>query len=1008
MKKLITTLFCSLIGGSVLAQWTPTTIKRSSVIETSSIQPQYKLDINLIRSQLKNAKETGANAQAVEILLPTLKGKMERFAVYSFPVVVKELADQYQLGSYVGIGLDDPNKSVRFSVSPNDFQSMIIKGGEYEFIEPTKSDKTIYSVHPKSKPTGGKSFVCTTDENPLAKQDIEALLEKGKSFTNQTTDFSKMSDRKYRTMRLVVSVTGEYSQKFGGTVAGALAQINATLTRVNGVFEKDFALHLNLQNFPNIIYLDGATDPYSNSSVGTAAANSNNATGWNIQLQQTLSVNVGSTNYDIGHLFGDSGGGGNAGCIGCVCIDPTGTPATSLSKQKGSGFTSPGDGNPSGDSFDIDYVAHEIGHQLGGNHTFSHAIEPYVVNVEPGSGSTIMGYAGITGATTDVQAHSDSYFHNVTIKQVQANLIAKTCDVETTITNNPPSIDTLPAYTIPKGTAFVLTASATDPENDPLTYVWEQVNSGTTSAQTINKTNLGTTTYGASFRSVSPTTSPTRYFPKFSSVLAGVLDNSLDTWESTSQVARTSKFAVTVRDNNAASTQQQTQYAEQTITVGADGPFKISNTSSYLYSNVANTITWDVANTASGAYNSPNVKIDYSVDNGVTWIVLSANTANDGTETINMPTSLNGQFVAMRVSSIGNIFYALKKMMVATQVACGSAVTGVSVSNINSSAATVNWAPVAGATSYAIQYKKTTDAVWQQTTATINTVNLPSLIANSTYEVQVASVCGTQGPFSASVIFSTLTVNYCAAAATNAPQYEYISNVTINNGNNVLLSNSSGSSGYTNYTTNTALQPTLALNTQYTFSMTIATPDYDTALVFIDYNNNGVFDASERVYNYPIGLPTGPISGNFTIPSTAVTNQPLRMRVILYYAGQFNSNGQSQVGFSLNSTYAGCGTFSYGEVEDYNVVIATNLSTSESGAVKNGIQIYPNPATDFLNVTKVSDKATYKIYSAAGQLVGNGNISNGKINVSSLIKGAYVISIEDKGKENFNSKFIKK
>lgn len=1000
MKKLITALFCSLIGGTALAQWTPTTVKRGSVFEPSLIQPQYKLDINMIRNQLKNAQETGTNAQAIEILLPTLKGKVERFAVYSFPVVVKELADQYQLGSYVGVGIDDPTKYLRFSVSPNDFQSMIIKGGEYEFIEPSKSDKTIYTVHPKSKPTNGKSFICSTDENPIAKQEIDELLEKGKSFTNQPTNFAKSSDKKYRTMRLVVSVTGEYAQKFGGTIAGALAQVNATLTRVNGVFEKDFALHLNLQNFPNVIYLNGATDPYSNPDVGTAPGNSNNANGWNVQLQQTLSVNVGSANYDIGHLFGDSGGGGNAGCIGCVCIDPTGTPATSLSRQKGSGYTSPGDGNPSGDNFDIDYVAHEIGHQLGGNHTFSHAIEGSGVNVEPGSGSTIMGYAGITGATTDVQAHSDPYFHNVTIRQVQTNLISKTCDVETTTNNNPPVIAALPSYTIPKGTAFVLTASATDPENDPLTYTWEQVDSGMTSAQTINKTNLGTTTYGASFRSFTPTTSPTRYFPKFSSVLAGVLDNSLDTWESTSQVARSSKFAVTVRDNNASSTQQQTQYAEQTITVGADGPFKINNTSAYLYSNVVNTITWDVANTASGAYNSPNVKIDYSVDNGVNWTVLSASTANDGTENINMPASLNGQFVALRISSIGNVFYALKKMMVTTQSACGSAVTGINVTNITSSAATVNWAPVSGATSYAIQYKKTSDATWLQTTSTTNTVNLPSLSSSSTYEVQVASICGTQGPFSASTIFSTAAVSYCTSASLNA-QYEYISNVTLTNASTSVMTNSTGASTYSNFTTNTALQANLVPSGNYGLSVNITNPDYDAVVAYIDFNNNGTFESSERILNFPVAVPSAPVTGSFTIPSTAVQNQPLRMRVILFYGGINNA------GVSLPASYV-CGTYNYGETEDYNVVISSNLSTGEVSGQKNDISIYPNPATDFLNVTKVSDKAMYKIYSAAGQLVSSGNILSGKINVSSLIKGAYVISIEDKGKEKFNSKFIKK
>ncbi|UMQ44155.1 M12 family metallo-peptidase [Chryseobacterium sp. Y16C] len=907
------------------------------------------------------------------------------------------MADQYDLGSYVGVGIDDPSKFLRFSVAPNDFQSMIISGGNYEFIEPLLSDKTTYRVHPKSKPTGGKSFVCSTEEGIAAAQQIEEMSKLGSSFTNQPTDFSKMSDKKYRTMRLALSVTGEYTAFHGGTVAGALAAMNATLTRVNGVFEKDFALHLNLQNYPGIIYLDGTTDPYSDATSGGSPD-------WNLQLQQTLTANVGNGNYDIGHLFGATGGGGNAGCIGCVCINP----ATSTSLQKGSGFTSPADGISQGDNFDIDYVAHEMGHQLGANHTFSHAIEGYGVNVEPGSGSTIMGYAGITGATTDVQAHSDAYFHIASIKQVQANLIAKTCDVETAFTNNPPVIAALPTYTIPKGTAFVLTASVTDPENDPMTYTWEEVDSGSTSAQTINKTNLGTTTYGASFRSFTPTTSPTRYFPKLSSVLAGVLDNSLNTWESTSQVARSSKFSITARDNNANAFQQQTQYAEQTITVGADGPFKITS-SGFLYTNVANTLTWDVANTSSGAYNSPNVKLDYSTDNGATWTVLAATTANDGSEAVSLPTSLNGQMIAIRVSSIGNVFYALKKVMVTTQATCGSVVTGVYVNNITASGGTVNWSPTVGATSYVIQYKKTTDTTWQQTTSTTNTVAISTLAANTAYEVQVAAVCGTQGPFSTSVIFTTLATAYCDIYASNNGQYEYISNVSLSNNGTVLMTNTSGPSHYTNYTTNTALQATLLPNTSYTLSINVASADYDTVLTFIDFNNNGVFESSERVQNYPVNLPTGPITGTFTVPATAVTNQPLRMRVILYYAGATNPNtGASQIGLSLGSTYAGCGTYSYGEAEDYNVVVQSNLGTRDLENPNNGIQIYPNPATDFLNVTKVSDKATYKIYNAAGQLVSNGNINGGKINVSALIKGAYVISIEDKGNDLFKSKFIKK
>ncbi|KFF08641.1 reprolysin-like metallopeptidase [Chryseobacterium luteum] len=995
MKKIITALFCSLIGGSALAQWTPTTYERGKE-KFSLVRNYYKLDLNKIKEQLKNAQETGPNAKPVEISLPTLSGKIEKFAVYSFPVVVKELADQYQLGSYVGVGIDDPSKSLRFSFSNNDFQSMVMKNGNYEFIEPQNADKTVYGIHPKSKPTAGKSFTCSTTESPAAVAQIDQMLKNGSSFTNQTTDFSKMSDKKYRTMRLVVSVTGEYSQKFGGTLAGALTQINATLTRVNGVFEKDFALHLNLQNFPNVIYLNGSTDPYSIPSVGTDQNNTSNADGWNVQLQQTLNANVGSANYDIGHLFGDSGGGGNAGCIGCVCVNPTETPtpATSLSKQKGSGYTSPADGIPQGDNFDIDYVAHEMGHQLGGNHTFSHALEGTgAINVEPGSGTTIMGYAGITGPNTDVQAHSDAYFHIASIKQVQANLISKTCDVETSIANNAPVIAALPTYNIPKGTAFVLTASATDAENNPMTYTWEQVNGASVA---INKNNLGTTTSGASFRSVVPTTNPTRYFPKLSSVLAGVLNNSNNQWESVSMVPRTTKYAVTVRDNNPDPAQQQTQFTEQTIVVGNDGPFKINT--QYAASNAASTVEWDVANTTAAPYSVANVKIDYTTDpNGATWTTLSASTANDGSESVTFPSSLNGQTIKLRVSSIGNVFYAIKSVLVTTFAACdGSAPTGVTVSNVTASNASVSWAPITSAT-YVVRYKKVSQTTWQQTTTSSNSITLSGLVDGTAYEVQVAAVCsGTTGAYSASSNFTTSGLTYCAASSADDTD-DHIANVTLAN-----LNNTSSASLYTDYSTNPALQVNLVVGTQYTLSVGKAwlsgTGPYSGATsAWIDFNRNGNFEDSERILTSATTA-ASPVTATFTVPATAVTGLGLRMRVGMLYTTTANQ-------------YIGdaCGTYSaYGEFEDYNVVVTSGLGTKDIANPQDGIQLYPNPVSDILNVTKVSDKAAYKIYNAAGQIVGNGNINDGKINVSSLVKGGYVITIDDKGKDQFRSKFIKK
>ncbi|WBV54749.1 M12 family metallo-peptidase [Chryseobacterium daecheongense] len=972
MKKLFSTLFCSLIGVSAFAQWTPTKFERSDKLESTNVRNYYKLDLEKIKTQLRGAQEMGANSKPVEILLPTLKGKIERFAVYSFPVMTKEFAEQYQLGSYVGVSMDDPGKYLRFSVAPNDFQAMIIQDGQYEFIDAVNADKTVYGVHPKTKKEG--AFVCSTKESAVSQQQIKELLKEGKSFAHQPTSFSKSSDKKYRTMRLAMSVTGEYTQYFGG-VPQALAQINATMTRVNGVFEKDFALHLNVLSYPVLIYADPATDPYS------PAAQMGN---WNLQLQNTLTSVVGNANYDIGHLFGASGGGGNAGCIGCVCIDPT----TAEPEGKGSGITSPANNVPQGDSFDIDYVAHEMGHQLGGNHTFSHGLEGTGVNVEPGSGTTIMGYAGITGPNTDVQPHSDAYFHIATIKQVQANLIAKTCDVETTVANNPPVIAALPTYNIPKGTAFVLTASATDAENDPLTYTWEEMDNASV---TINKNNLGTTTTGASFRSVVPTTSPTRYFPKLSSVLSGVLNNSNNQWESVSMVPRTTKFTVTVRDNNPAANQQQTQYADQTIIVGNTGPFKVNTL--YLNGGGASSLEWDAANTTAAPYSVANVKIDYTTDNGATWTVLAATTPNDGSENVTLPSALNGQTIKLRISAIGNVFYAVKSIMVTTLVPCTSAAPiNIVVSNITANSADVAWQPVVGAT-YKLRYKKVSETVWTSVDVTTPYTTLNGLIDGTAYEVQVATVCsGTTGTYSASTNFTTQNLAYCTSSA-NDSTYEYISNVTVAN-----INNSSLASSYTNYTTNPALQINLVKGSTYPISVTIGDPDTDAVAAWIDYNRNGAFEDSEKVLNFPVAAISAPVTGSFTVPQSAVTGQALRMRVILRYS--------TSAGASLGAANT-CGTFSYGEVEDYNVMVTSNLGTSESYVKNEGIQIYPNPANDVLNITKVSNKASFEIHNAVGQLVKSGVITNNQVRVAELLKGAYIISIKDNTISE-SLKFIKK
>ncbi|RNA61427.1 T9SS C-terminal target domain-containing protein [Chryseobacterium nematophagum] len=965
MKKFSIFIFF-LIGGTLFSQWSP--IEPQKGLENiSNRQNYYKLNIDVIKAQLKNAQETGKNAKAVEILLPTLEGKIERFSIYSFPVLAKELADEYQLGSYVGVGIDDPSKYVRFSIAPNDFQSMIIKNGESEFIEPQDQDKAIYVVHPRSK--GNRDFTCGIDENPISIKQLEQLREQGKIFTHQPTDFSKSSDQKFRTMRLVVSTTGDYTAFHGGTVEGAITAINATMTRVNGVLEKDFALHLDVQNFPQIIYTDPDTDPYSVDGAGNSV--------WNLELQNVLTNSIGNVNYDIGHLFVGHQSppfAGNAGCIGCICVDPD----NNFSTGKGSAFSS--SNTPQGDIFDLTIVAHEFGHQLGANHTFSNNLEEGTgTNVEPGSGFTIMSYGG-----SDI----GPYYHYASINQVQNNLNNTTCDIETSIINNPPVIEPLPPpYTIPKGTAFVLSASVNDPEGDPMTYSWEQMDN----AQSPITDVTGNNTTGALFRSLPPGTSPTRYFPKLSSVLNGNLIVPSD-WEAVPNVSRLMVFALTVRDNNAIASQQQTQSALQLIIVNDDGPFKINSTQ--VDPTIPYAVKWDVANTNAVPYNVSNVKIDYTIDNGVTWDILSSSTPNDGEEYFFFPISLNNHSIKLRISAIDNIFYAIQKIFVTNGICDTVPPINIEITNITSSSAVVSWDPI-GSANYLIRYKKSNDTSWEQTTSTTNMITINNLNENSSYDIQVATECsGIASDFSNILNFST-PFAYCETSSLESN--DYISNINLAN-----VSNSSGPSPYTSYAEDPALQIDLTRGSNYTLSVTkawqnaVSRPDMISA--WIDFNNDGEFDiTSERIMEEYVDA-QNPIISNFTVPTDALLNKKLRMRIILSY--------DDGLGLPI---IAPCGSFDIGEVEDYSVIINDFLSTINTYGAKSEIQLYPNPVDDRLMISNVSNHASYIIYNALGQLVDNGSIFNNEINVSSLAQGVYSIVVVEKRKNlMFKSKFIKK
>jgi hypothetical protein len=690
----------------------------------------FNLNLEPLRQELLSVVDRSSKHLSV-ITLPNANGELEQFEVYEASNFEPDLQAKFpEIRAYSGKGITDRFASVKLSISPQGIQTMVFRTDkENEFIEPYSNDHRIYSVYRSHRDKGKFGWICSTEEQQLS-SDINSAI-------SGRLEAKGASTGELKTMRLAQSCNGEYSNYFGATSSAqvnlVLAAFNATLTRCNGVYEKDLALHLNLiASTTAVIYYNPATDPYTTLSQ------------WNNQLQQTLTANIGDANYDIGHMFGASGGGGNAGCIGCVCAS-----------GKGRGITSPADGIPQGDNFDIDYVVHEVGHQLGANHTFSMSLEGSGQNKEVGSGITIMGYAGITAQ--DVAPHSIDIFHETSIGQIQANLATKTCPISLTMTaNHAPVIGAVSNYIIPISTPFALTGSATDPENDALTYCWEQNDNSTTSG--TSSVASPTKSTGPNWLSFSPSVSGTRTFPQLSTILAGLNvtgplpgGDAGANIEALSSVSRTLNFRLTVRDNNpyvAGSKIGQTAFTDVVVTVtNTAGPFTVTapNTAVTWNAGSTATVTWSVNGTNAGSVNCASVNILLSTDGGATFpIVLAAATANDGSQDITVPAS-PGSTCRVKVEAVGNIFFDISNTnftISGTPPPCGDP-TGLSNTALTQTSATVSWNAVSGANTYNVEYKKNTESLWTTVTpATAATsVDLSGLTAGTLYNWHVKANC---------------------------------------------------------------------------------------------------------------------------------------------------------------------------------------------------------------------------------------------------------------------------
>jgi hypothetical protein len=610
-----------------------------------------QLDKGILAQALANApmEFTREAAEQPIIHLPMPDGTTARFRFEKSLVVEPGLAAKYpELGNtFRAQGIDDPSASCRFDFLPTGFHAMILAPSGTVMIDPYSHGNTdnyiTYWKRDAADSTAG--FRCEFVEGETH------IPEKSEA---PAPDVS--SGTQLRTYRLALACSNEYAMAVGGnTISGTLAAEVLVMNRVNGVYERDLAMRMVMIANNDVITFAGnnntcgtlmneactpSNDPYTNNN-GSTMLNENTT---------TVNARIGVTNYDIGHVF-STGGGGVATLNG-----PCGA-------SKARGVT--GLGNPVGDPFAIDYVAHEMGHQWGANHTFNggsgncaggnrSAASAY----EPGSGVTIMAYAGIC-STQNLAAHSIDTFHVKSIEAIVAfahNGSGNSCAAITATGNGIPTVAGPGNFTIPKQTPFYLTATASDPNGDTLTYDWQEydLGAGTTAVPNTDADGVARPI----FRPYLPTLSSTRTFPSLQYILNNAnvppaTTGSFLTGELLPAISRTMTFQVVARDNRAGSGAVNTATSLVTID-GAATPFALTapNTAVSVPGGSNLNVTWN----ASG--NAASVKISLSTDGGMTFpTVLAASVPNTGTAMVTLPGNASTSTARIKVEAVGNIYF---------------------------------------------------------------------------------------------------------------------------------------------------------------------------------------------------------------------------------------------------------------------------------------------------------------------------------------------------------------
>ncbi|SFJ68242.1 zinc-dependent metalloprotease [Myroides guanonis] len=605
----------------------------------------YKSNLETLKKKLKK-EANQLIATNSNLSFPNAEGTITEYEIREIPVLSPKLAEKYpNIKSYLGISTQDKNQSIRFSITPFGLHAILYSPDfGINYIDTYSGDQNYFIAYNRSDLNTPNRLNCLVETN----DDFFPEIKSNVDLQNDPQNLNA----KHREYRLAMACTIEYAN-FHINAANAigipvtteadkkeivLAAMATTMTRVNFIFERDLGIHMNLvDNNDEIIFID--SDNFDN----------NNAYNLIDQSHNVISKIIGTNNFDIGHTVSTGDGG----------LANLNAPCNNYSK--GMGIT--GSSSPVGDPFDVDFVAHEMGHQFGANHTFNSSCSYNRNNftaVEPGSGNSIMGYAGVcspgpTGGNVNVQNNSTPFFNSISIAEINNFVnIGGNCSQNTPITIPAPVANAGGNRVLPVATPFFLKGIIpNNTDTSTYTYNWEQIDKEiSTQPPTENSIN------GPNFKFIAPTQSSTRYLPNFKDVIEGTQTM----WEVLPIVPRTMNFRMIVRDNNTLEG-GQTAFDDITVNFVEAGPFQITYPDSLnieFEAGTTETILWDVANTDGVELNTSHVNILFSADNGLTFSTLKTNTANDGKETIEIP-NYSTEDAVILIEPTNSSYYTISK-----------------------------------------------------------------------------------------------------------------------------------------------------------------------------------------------------------------------------------------------------------------------------------------------------------------------------------------------------------